>query len=121
MSQLVVSRSKRAVPYPILGENTLVLSESMVLTEEDGELALMFRCPPPALSSQTLHPEVDLVLLPAELHEIHELSALTSLAACIHGWGAYKTIMLSFVIQCWRYLPEPDTGSDCTGLHLQMA
>ncbi len=43
--QVVVSRSKRAVPYPILGENTLVLSESAVLTEEDGELALMFRCP----------------------------------------------------------------------------
>lgn len=41
--QVVVSRSKRAVPYPILGENTFVLSESMVLTEDDGELALMFR------------------------------------------------------------------------------
>lgn len=41
--QIVVSRSKRAVPYPILGENTLVLSESACLTEENGELALMFR------------------------------------------------------------------------------
>lgn len=43
LSQLVVSRSKRTVPYPILGENTLVLSDSMVLTEDAGELALMFR------------------------------------------------------------------------------
>lgn len=42
-AQVVVSRSKRAVPYPILGENTFVLSESMVLTEDDGQLALMFR------------------------------------------------------------------------------
>lgn len=41
--QVVVSRSKRTVPYPILGENTLVLSETMVLTEYDGELTLMFR------------------------------------------------------------------------------
>lgn len=43
LSQVVVSRSKRTVPYPILGENTLVLSETMVLTEYDGELTLMFR------------------------------------------------------------------------------
>jgi hypothetical protein len=41
--QVVVSRSKRTVPYPILGENTLVLSETMVLTEDKGELTLMFR------------------------------------------------------------------------------
>ena len=38
-----MSRSKRTVPYPILGENTLVLSETMVLTEDKGELTLMFR------------------------------------------------------------------------------
>ena len=33
------------MPYPLLGENTLVLSDSMVLAkDEKGTLALMFRC-----------------------------------------------------------------------------
>ena len=42
--QLVVSRAIRTVPYPLLGENTLVLSDSMVLAkDEKGTLALMFR------------------------------------------------------------------------------
>lgn len=42
--QLVVSRAIRTVPYPLLGENTLVLSDSMILAkDEKGDLALMFR------------------------------------------------------------------------------
>lgn len=42
--QLVVSRAIQTVPYPLLGENTLVLSDSMVLAkDEKGNLALMFR------------------------------------------------------------------------------
>ena len=42
--QLVVSRAIQTVPYPLLGENTLVLSDSMVLArDEKGDLALMFR------------------------------------------------------------------------------
>ena len=42
--QLVVTKAIRTVPYPLLGENTLVLSDSMVLAkDEKGQLALMFR------------------------------------------------------------------------------
>ncbi len=42
--QLVVSRAIRTVPYPLLGENTLVLSDSMVFAkDEKGNPALMFR------------------------------------------------------------------------------
>ena len=42
--QLVVSKAVRTVPYPLLGENTLVLSDSLVLAkDENGDLALMFR------------------------------------------------------------------------------
>ena len=44
MLQLVVTKAIRTVPYPLLGENTLVLSDSMVLAkDEKGQLALMFR------------------------------------------------------------------------------
>lgn len=40
----MVGKSLRTVPYPLLGENTLVLSDSMVLAkDENGQLALMFR------------------------------------------------------------------------------
>jgi len=45
--QLVVSKAVRTVPYPLLGENTLVLSDSLVLAkDENGALALMFRSSP---------------------------------------------------------------------------
>lgn len=44
LSQLVVNRAKRTVPYPLLGENTLVLSDSLcVAPNEDGELTLVCR------------------------------------------------------------------------------
>ena len=44
LSQLVVNRAKRTVPYPLLGENTLVLSDVMcVAPNEDGQLVLYAR------------------------------------------------------------------------------
>lgn len=54
LSILVVSKSLRTVPYPLLGENTMVLSDSMILApDEQGRLSLMFRCCP--ASSCTSH------------------------------------------------------------------
>ena len=45
LSLAVVSKSLRTVPYPLLGENTMVLSDTMILSpDEKGRLALMFRC-----------------------------------------------------------------------------
>lgn len=44
LSNLVVHRAKRTVPYPLLGENTLVLSDVLcVAPNEDGELCLLCR------------------------------------------------------------------------------
>ena len=45
LSRLVASKALRTVPYPLLGENTLCIADSMVLApDQDGRLALMFRC-----------------------------------------------------------------------------
>jgi hypothetical protein len=45
LSKMVVGKALRCVPYPLLGENTLVLSDSMTLApDENGKLSLMFRC-----------------------------------------------------------------------------
>jgi hypothetical protein len=47
LSRVVVSKALRCVPYPLLGENTLVLSDSLILSpDEDGNLSLMFRHAP---------------------------------------------------------------------------
>jgi hypothetical protein len=44
LSRIVVNRAKRTVPYPILGENTLVLSDVLCISpNEDGELVLYCR------------------------------------------------------------------------------
>ena len=44
LSKLVVSRSKKTVPYPLLGENTLVLSDSICVgPNEHGKLCLFCR------------------------------------------------------------------------------
>jgi hypothetical protein len=44
LSNLVVGRAKRTVPYPILGENTLVLSDVLcVCPDEKGRLCLFSR------------------------------------------------------------------------------
>lgn len=44
ISELMVQSALRTVPYPLLGSNTLVLSDAMVLSpDENGDLALMFR------------------------------------------------------------------------------
>ncbi|KDD76315.1 inward potassium channel rectifier, partial [Helicosporidium sp. ATCC 50920] len=44
LSQLVVSRAKRTVPYPLLGDNTLALADSLVLYRgSDGGLRLAAR------------------------------------------------------------------------------
>ncbi|PSC68160.1 E set domain-containing [Micractinium conductrix] len=44
LSQLVVNRAKRTVPYPLLGENTLVLSDVLcVAPNEEGTPCLMCR------------------------------------------------------------------------------
>lgn len=40
---MIVQQRPRAVPTPILQENTLVLSECMVLTSRNGKLMLMIR------------------------------------------------------------------------------
>ena len=52
LSRLVASKALRTVPYPLLGENTLCIADSMCLApDEDGKLALLFRyaldCVPP--------------------------------------------------------------------------
>lgn len=45
LSRLVASKALRTVPYPLLGENTLCIADSMCLApDEDGKLALLFRC-----------------------------------------------------------------------------
>lgn len=80
LSVLVVSKSLRTVPYPLLGENTMVLSDSMILApDEQGRLALMFRCaaacshPPVQSRSPTrgvqlrLHPPPELRRCPVDL------------------------------------------------------
>ena len=44
ISKLVVSRSKRTVPYPLLGENTLAVSDSLCISQNsDGTLRLSVR------------------------------------------------------------------------------
>ena len=44
MSKLVVNRANRTVPYPLLGENTLVLSDVLcVAPNEDGQPVLYCR------------------------------------------------------------------------------
>lgn len=44
LSRLVVNRAKRTVPYPLLGDNTLVLSDTMCVHEDDqGRLCLTVR------------------------------------------------------------------------------
>ena len=44
LSRIVVNRAKRTVPYPLLGENTLVLSDVLCVSpNEDGELVLYCR------------------------------------------------------------------------------
>ena len=44
LSRLVAAKALRTVPYPLLGENTLVISDSLVLAPDDqGRLALLFR------------------------------------------------------------------------------
>lgn len=44
LSRLVASKALRTVPYPLLGENTLCIADSMCLApDEDGKLALLFR------------------------------------------------------------------------------
>ena len=44
LSSAVVHRALRTVPYPLLGENTLVMSDSCILAPDDrGDLSLMFR------------------------------------------------------------------------------
>lgn len=45
-SRKVVSHLSKAVPYPVLQENTLVLSNSLVVAQREGKLCLMFRCRP---------------------------------------------------------------------------
>ena len=42
-SVMIVQQRPRAVPTPILQENTLVISECMVLTSRNGKLMLMIR------------------------------------------------------------------------------
>lgn len=42
-SRKVVSHMPKAVPYPVLQENTLVLSNSLVVAKREGKLCLMFR------------------------------------------------------------------------------
>ena len=45
LSRLVAAKALRTVPYPLLGENTLVISDSIVLAPDDkGQLALIVRC-----------------------------------------------------------------------------
>ncbi len=45
LSRLVAAKALRTVPYPLLGENTLVISDSVILAPDDtGQLALMVRC-----------------------------------------------------------------------------
>ncbi|KAK9916760.1 hypothetical protein WJX75_006642 [Coccomyxa subellipsoidea] len=44
LSRLVAAKALRTVPYPLLGENTLVISDSIVLAPDDkGQLALIVR------------------------------------------------------------------------------
>ena len=67
LSRLVASKALRTVPYPLLGENTLCIADSMVLApDQDGRLALMFRCDPcmtsitaPLTDSMVLAPDQD--------------------------------------------------------------
>ena len=47
LSTTVVNRALRTVPYPLLGENTLCLSDSCILAPDDeGNMAIMFRSRP---------------------------------------------------------------------------
>ena len=42
-SRKIVSATPKSVPYPVLQENTLVLSNSLVVAKRNGKLSLMFR------------------------------------------------------------------------------
>lgn len=44
LSARIVAEAPRAVPAPLLMENTLVLSDEGVVAPRDGKLFLMFRC-----------------------------------------------------------------------------
>lgn len=45
LSHLVVNRARRTVPYPLLGENTLVLSDCLCIApDRNGQMCLSFRC-----------------------------------------------------------------------------
>ena len=45
-SRKIVSAVPKCVPYPVLQENTLVLSNFLVVGKRNGRLALMFRQAP---------------------------------------------------------------------------
>ena len=56
----VTCRPKRCIPYPLLHENTLLLSDNLVVNIVRGRLRLMFRClgsmfPPHLLCEPDLH------------------------------------------------------------------
>lgn len=42
-SRKIVSATPKCVPYPVLQENTLVLSNFLVVGKRNGKLSLMFR------------------------------------------------------------------------------
>ena len=42
-SRKIVSATPKSVPYPVLQENTLVLSNFLVVGKRNGKLSLMFR------------------------------------------------------------------------------
>lgn len=58
-SRKIVSATPKSVPYPVLQENTLVLSNFLVVGKRNGKLSLMFRqvCLLPPITGQKLHSE----------------------------------------------------------------
>lgn len=81
----MVSRSKRTVPYPILGENTLVLSEAMVLTEENGELTLMFRVGDTCAHTSNLYHSPNDAALPLDISIVRFMSVGPTVFNCGDG------------------------------------
>ncbi len=72
--QLVVNRAKRTVPYPLLGENTLVLSDVLCLSpNKAGQLCLTCRCASTPLQSLRPH---------ALMHMHHMISMVAPKTRC---------------------------------------
>ncbi len=96
--QLVVNRAKRTVPYPLLGENTLVLSDVLCLApNKGGQLCLTCRYAAPSCTAGPVMPKVQCPGL-----ALHTALALDLGLELCNGHAS-----LAWWLSCRQQLPQP--------------